>query len=103
MFGVLQTLVIGLVGYGLMRLGFHPAPVLLGFVLGPRLEENFRRALLLSRGDPWTFVGSPISASFVALAVLLVGAQVALALRARRTRSEAPGALTGPAVVLEEP
>ncbi len=94
MFGVLQTLVIGIVGYGLMRLGFHPAPVLLGFVLGPRLEENFRRALLLSRGDPWTFVGSPISATFVALAVLLVGMQVVLAWRGRR-RSRMDAVLAG--------
>ncbi|MGI4800860.1 MAG: tripartite tricarboxylate transporter permease [Janthinobacterium lividum] len=74
MFGVIQTLVIGVIGYGLLRLGFHPAPVLLGFVLGPRLEENFRRALTISRGDLSVFVESPISAAFVALAVcLLVG------------------------------
>ncbi len=89
-----RRLVIGIVGYGLMRLGFHPAPVLLGFVLGPRLEENFRRALLLSRGDPWTFVGSPISATFVALAVLLVGMQVVLAWRGRR-RSRMDAVLAG--------
>jgi len=74
MFGVIQTLVIGVIGYGLLRLGFHPAPVLLGFVLGPRLEENFRRALTISRGDLSVFVESPISAAFVALAVcLLIG------------------------------
>jgi TctA family transporter len=40
---------IGLFGYILLRLGFHPAPILLGFVLGPRFEENFRRAMLISR------------------------------------------------------
>ena len=39
MFAVIQTLVIGVAGYGLIRLGFHPAPALLGFVLGPRLER----------------------------------------------------------------
>lgn len=75
MFGVVQTLVIGVIGYGLLRLGFHPAPVLLGFVLGPRLEENFRRALTLSRGDLSVFVDSPISAAFVALAVCLLAGQ----------------------------
>ena len=84
MFGVIQTLVIGVIGYGLLRLGFHPAPVLLGFVLGPRLEENFRRALTLSRGDVTVFVDSPISATFVAVAVLLVLVQVVVALREKR-------------------
>ena len=46
-----RRLVIGMFGYILLRLGFHPAPILLGFVLGPRFEENFRRAMLISRGD----------------------------------------------------
>lgn len=81
MFGVVQTLVIGVVGYGLLRLGFHPAPVLLGFVLGPRLEENFRRALTLSRGDIKVFVESPISAVFVALGLMLIAAQIFFAWR----------------------
>ncbi|MBE7244855.1 MAG: tripartite tricarboxylate transporter permease [Actinomycetospora chiangmaiensis] len=113
MFGVLQTLVIGVVGYGLLRLGFHPAPVLLGFVLGPRLEENFRRALLLSRGDLATFIDSPISATFVALAVLLVGMQVFLAYRGRRRLTDRavpasaaaprPAGTIAPATALEEP
>ena len=94
MFGVTQTLVIGVVGYGLLRLGFHPAPVLLGFVLGPRLEENFRRALTLSRGDLAVFVGSPISAVFVTLALLLVAAQLWLAWRRPRRLAMPPaGAL----------
>ncbi len=79
MFGVIQTLAIGVVGYGLLHLGFHPAPILLGFVLGPRLEENFRRALTLSRGDLAVFVDSPISAAFLALAALLLLGQGYLA------------------------
>ncbi len=98
MFGVIQTLIIGVVGYGLLRLGFHPAPVLLGFVLGPRLEQNFRRALTLSRGDLSVFVGSPISMAFVCLAVLLIGAQVWLAWRRPRLGETPPAG-----VVLEEP
>ncbi|MGI4940933.1 MAG: tripartite tricarboxylate transporter permease, partial [Janthinobacterium lividum] len=90
MFGVIQTLVIGVVGYGLLRLGFHPAPILLGFVLGPRLEENFRRALTLSRGDMAVFVDSPISAVFVALAALLLLGQGYLAwARQRRVAEQA--------------
>ena len=55
--------------------------MLLGFVLGPRLEENFRRALTLSRGDLAVFVDSPISATFVGVCVLLVGVQVYFAWR----------------------
>jgi TctA family transporter len=50
-FQVGETVVIGIFGYILLQLGFHPAPILLGFVLGPRFEENFRRAMLISRGD----------------------------------------------------
>ncbi|WP_292462638.1 tripartite tricarboxylate transporter permease, partial [Mesorhizobium sp.] len=64
----------GLLGYLLTKLRCEPAPLLLGFVLGPLLEENLRRAMILSRGDPSTFVTRPISASllFIALAVLVI-------------------------------
>jgi TctA family transporter len=65
----------------LLRLGFHPAPILLGFVLGPRFEENFRRAMLISRGDLRVFVERPISAVFVGLALLLVLGQIYFRLR----------------------
>jgi putative tricarboxylic transport membrane protein len=74
MFHVGEVLAIGILGYVLLRLGFHPAPILLGFVLGPRFEENFRRAMLISRGDILVFVERPISAVFIALcAILIVG------------------------------
>jgi TctA family transporter len=62
----------GLLGYALLKLGFEPAPMLLGFVLGPLMEENLRRALAVSRGDPWVFVTRPISATLLALSVLLL-------------------------------
>ena len=64
----------GLIGYVLAKLRCEPAPLLLGFVLGPLLEENLRRAMILSRGDPTTFVTRPISATLlaIALAVLIV-------------------------------
>jgi putative tricarboxylic transport membrane protein len=81
MFQVGETVVIGVLGYVLLRLGFHPAPILLGFVLGPRFEENFRRALLLSRGDLMTFIDRPISAVFIGLCVLLIGVQIYARLR----------------------
>jgi putative tricarboxylic transport membrane protein len=81
MFQVGETLVIGILGYVLLRLGFHPAPILLGFVLGPRFEENFRRAMLISRGDIGVFVERPISAVFVLLCVLLIAVQIYVRLR----------------------
>jgi TctA family transporter len=64
----------GLIGYVLVKLRCEPAPLLLGFVLGPLLEENLRRAMILSRGDPSTFVTRPISLTLLllALAVLIV-------------------------------
>jgi len=76
MFQVGEVLVIGILGYILLRLGFHPAPILLGFVLGPRFEENFRRAMLISRGDITVFLQRPISAVFISLCVILIGGQI---------------------------
>src|SRR6202140_2561737 len=76
MFQVGETMFIGIVGYILLRLDFHPAPILLGFVLGPRFEENFRRSLLISRGDLTTFIDRPISAFFLFICVVLIGAQI---------------------------
>ena len=87
MFQVGEVLAIGLVGYVLNMLGFHPAPILLGFVLGPRVEENFRRAMLISRGDLLTFIERPISAFFVALGVLLIAAQIYIWWRGRKGES----------------
>jgi TctA family transporter len=81
MFQVGETVIIGLIGYLLLLLDFHPAPVLLGFVLGPRFEENFRRAMLISRGDILVFVKHPISAVFVGLCVTLIVAQIYVRLR----------------------
>ena len=81
LFQVGLTLVIGMFGYVLLLLGFHPAPILLGFVLGPRFEENFRRAMLISRGDILVFIKHPISAVFVSLCVILIAVQIYLWVR----------------------
>lgn len=59
-------------GYAFYQLRFEPAPLILGFVLGPLMEENLRRALLLSRGDPTVFITSPISASLLTIALILL-------------------------------
>jgi TctA family transporter len=71
-FDVMQTAVFGLLGVVFYKLACEPAPLLLGFVLGPMMEENLRRALLLSRGDPWVFLERPISAGLLIAAVLLI-------------------------------
>lgn len=84
LFTVGEALAIGVAGYGLLKLGFHPAPVLLGFVLGPRLEENFRRAMLISGGKLSVFVERPISATFLGLCALLLVMQVVVRLRLGR-------------------
>jgi TctA family transporter len=69
---VLLAALFGFVGYAFIKLEMEPAPLLLGFVLGPMMEENLRRALLLSRGDPAVFVTRPISLTLLILAVVLV-------------------------------
>ena len=56
----------------LIRFGCEPAPLLLGFVLGPLLEENLRRAMILARGDATTFITRPISAGLLFLAFLVL-------------------------------
>jgi TctA family transporter len=76
MFQVAETVIVGLAGYLLLLLDFHPASVLLGFVLGPRIEENFRRSMLISRGDALVFLERPISAFFLFLCVVLLGVQI---------------------------
>ena len=62
----------GLLGYVLSKLRCEPAPLLLGFVLGPLLEENLRRAMILSRGDPTTFLTRPISATLLILSLAVL-------------------------------
>ena len=71
-FEVGLLMVFGAVGYAFLKWKCEPAPLLLAFVLGPLMEENLRRAMLLSRGDPMTFVERPISAALILAAVLLL-------------------------------
>jgi TctA family transporter len=86
-FDVMQTAFFGALGVLFAKLECEPAPLLLGFVLGPMMEENLRRALLLSRGDPSVFATRPISAVLLAAAIVLV---LVIALpNIRRQREEA--------------
>jgi putative tricarboxylic transport membrane protein len=71
-FDVYLMLLFGLLGYIFRKLDCEPAPMLLGFILGPMMEEFLRRALLLSRGDPMVLITRPISAAMLVLAIVLL-------------------------------
>jgi putative tricarboxylic transport membrane protein len=84
LFDVIEVLVFGVAGAVLIALEFPVAPILLGFVLGPMVEENFRRSLVLSRGDMMVFLERPISAAFIGACILLVLSQIYFGIRASR-------------------
>jgi len=83
-FAVYQIALAGVLGYVLLKLECELAPFLLGFILGPMLEENFRRAMLISGGDASVFVSRPVSAVLLAVAVLVLVAVTLPAIRNRR-------------------
>ncbi|MDQ2136806.1 tripartite tricarboxylate transporter permease [Alcaligenaceae bacterium A4P071] len=83
-FDIFMFAVFGVVGYVWSKLKCEGAPLLLGLVLGPMMEENFRRALLLSRGDYTTFVTRPLSASLLAAAAILLVLVTLPSLRKKR-------------------
>ena len=93
LFAVGETVVFGIVGAVFLALDFPVSPIVLGYVLGPMLEENFRRALLISRGDLTTFVTRPISAWFVAASSALIVFQIISYLRRRLRQNEQPAVL----------
>jgi TctA family transporter len=84
---VYMVALFGFMGYVFAKLECEPAPLLLGFVLGPLLEENLRRAMLLSRGDPTVFFTRPISLTMLLLAAFLL--LLIVAPQFRKTRDEA--------------
>ena len=83
---VLFTAFFGVVGYTLLKFGFEPAPMLLGFVLGKLMEEKLRQALILSRGSFSTFVERPVSGVLLAVAVIML--LIALLPSIRKGRDE---------------
>ena len=83
-FDIFMFAIFGIIGYVWSKLGCEGAPLLLGLVLGPMMEENFRRALLLSRGEFSTFVTRPLSATLLALAAILLVLVAMPALRKKR-------------------
>jgi TctA family transporter len=83
-FEIYLTSIFGVIGFVWMRLECPPAPMLLGFVLGPLMEENLRRALLISRGDPTVFFTRPISLGFMIATALIIIIMVLPAVKSRR-------------------
>ncbi|MBV9348810.1 MAG: tripartite tricarboxylate transporter permease, partial [Pseudolabrys sp.] len=83
-FDIWVMLIFSLLGVFFTKVGAEPAPFILGFVLGPLMEENFRRAMYISRGDPLVFVQRPISAVLLALAAILLVILVLPVVRKKR-------------------
>jgi len=69
---VLMMAFFGVIGYVFVKLRCEPAPLLLGFLLGPLMEVYMRRAMLLSRGDPWVFLQRPLSLAFLLISAALM-------------------------------
>ena len=84
LFDIWIVLTVGVLGYVFSRLGFEPAPLLLGFILGPMVEENFRRTLMLSRGDMTVFFTRPISGACMAAILLIIAIVAYKRIRIRR-------------------
>ncbi len=83
-FDVYMGAIFAVVGYIFYKLSCEPAPLLLGFILGPMMEENLRRALLLSRGDWSTFLTRPLSAGLLVAAALMVVVVMLPAIKSKR-------------------
>lgn len=87
-FDVVVSMLFGLGGYVMRRFGFPAAPLLLGLVLGPFLEQNFRRSLMLSRGDLMVFIERPISGSIVAVTLLIIGVMLWAAFHPKKRKPQ---------------
>jgi putative tricarboxylic transport membrane protein len=85
-FDVYMGAMFAVVGYLFFKLSCEPAPLLLGFILGPMMEENLRRALLLSRGDWSTFMTRPLSAGLLIAAALMVVVVMLPSIKSKREK-----------------
>jgi TctA family transporter len=83
-FDMFQFVLFSALGYVLLKLGCEPAPLILGLVLGPMMEEYLRRALLISLGNPWVLVTSPISFAFLLASLALLASIAVPLIRAKR-------------------
>ena len=84
LFDVYAMALFGVIGYVFIKLDFEPAPLLLGFVLGPMLEENLRRAMIISRGDATVFVTRPLSLALLVVSLAVLVAVLLPNIRAKR-------------------
>ncbi len=84
-FDITIALVFGVLGYFFDKMKYSPAPIVLGIILGGMIDENFRRALMVSKGDPSVFITHPISAFFLVIIILTIGSQVFKSSKARKT------------------
>ena len=83
-FDIWMVAIFGFIGYLFIKLGCEPAPLLLGLILGPMMEEHLRRALLISRGDWSVFVTRPLSASLLAVAAMLLFVVISPSIKKKR-------------------
>jgi putative tricarboxylic transport membrane protein len=83
-FEIYLTALFGVIGFMWIKLGCSPAPMLLGFVLGPMMEEHLRRAMLMSKGNPSVFFTRPISLGFLIVTIAILIVMIAPAVRRRR-------------------
>lgn len=86
-FDIYTTALFGLVGYVLIKLRCEPAPLLIGFVLGPMLEEYLRRAMVISRGDPSVFVERPVSAILLVIGLAALVTMLLPSLRHKKDQA----------------
>jgi len=84
---VLLMALFGTLGYVLVKLEFEPAPLLLGFILGPMMEDNLRRAMTISRGDPTVFITRPLSLLLLTAGLLLLAAILVPSIAKRREKT----------------
>ncbi len=86
-FDVALAAFFGVLGYIFVKLGCEPAPFLLGFILGPLMEENLRRAMRISRGDPTVFIRRPISLTMLIIAAFLLLLMIVPGIRRKREKA----------------
>ena len=84
---IVMTAVFAVFGYVLIKFECEPAPLVLGFILGPLMEENLRRSLVISRGDPMVFLERPISATLLALTAAVIALIVLPQIRKSREQA----------------
>ena len=87
-FDITIAFVFGVIGYFLDKMKYSPAPIVLGIILGNMIDENFRRSLMVSGGDPMTFITHPLSAFFLVIIVFTVVSQIIKTNKAKKKQEQ---------------